>query len=387
MSEPSTGIRYAKNDRQFHREVARRVDNYFEQNGISRKANSKMHAYGAVVLTVIGATYAMIVSGQIGGWSLYGLQLVNGVATLLGTLAIAHDASHNAYSEKGWVNRWLARFFDIAGTSSYVWEFNHKRSHHAGPNVPLFDAAIDSMPLFRLHPKAEWRPFMKYQHWYMPVIYSFATLFKWFYLDFFTLTRNRVGGVEVDEHDTQDLLELFGFKILLYSYGIVIPLMVVPVPWYQYMAGFFSYHFINGMIIAFVFQVTHLADRTEFIEPDEDGQLPDTFAVHTLKTTADFAPDSVVARWFTGGLNLHIAHHLFPDICQVHLPAVTRIVRQTAEEYDLPYRAYPTTWAAFRSHQRLLKCLGQTEQLSPDAEGRIRMGEYIGPAPEAAVGQ
>lgn len=371
MSTPET-VSYAEDETGFEREVHRRVEQYFDENDLSRKATWPFVLNAVFVMGVLIGSYALIVSGRYGGWTLFGLQIVNGLTMFIGTLAIAHDASHNAFSSKQWVNDALTYFFDLVGINSYIWKFNHMRSHHAGPNVPLFDAAIDSFGVFRLHPKGDWRPFMKFQPYYILFIYGVATLFKWFYLDFFSLTRGRIGGTKIEEHDPGDVAFMLVSKAVLYAYAIVVPMMVVPVPWYQYLAGFFAYHFLGGMIIAFVFQVTHLSERTEFIEPDEDGQLPDSFAVHTLKTTADFAPDSAFIRWIGGGLNLHVAHHLFPDVCQAHLPALTEIVRETADEYDVPYKCYSSATDAFHSHLRLLERLGEQESFEADEEGRIR---------------
>ncbi|MFB6373237.1 MAG: fatty acid desaturase, partial [Bradymonadaceae bacterium] len=293
MSTPES-LSYSTDNREFERELHRRVDAYFEDNEVGRKATWSFTLNAVFIMAVLLGSYGLIVSGRYGGWTLFGLQVVNGLFMFIGTLSIAHDASHNAFSDKQWVNEALTYFFDLVGINSYIWQFNHMRSHHAGPNVPLFDAAIDSFEVFRLHPKGDWRPIMKYQPWYILGIYGISTLFKWFYLDFFTLTRQKVGGAEIEGHDSGEVAFLIGSKLFLYAYAIVIPLMVVPVPWYQYMAGFLAFHVAGGMLIAFIFQVTHLAERTEFIVPDEDGQLPDSFAVHTLKTTADFAPDS----WF-----------------------------------------------------------------------------------------
>ncbi|MFB6351421.1 MAG: fatty acid desaturase [Bradymonadaceae bacterium] len=371
MSVPSS-VSYADDDSGFHRELHRRVDAYFEENDLTRKATWPFILNAVFVLAVMFGSYGMIVSGQFGGWTLFGLQLLNGLFMFIGTLTIAHDATHNAFSEKEWVNKALSYVFDLCGINSYIWDFNHMRSHHAGPNVPEYDAAIDCFGVFRLHPKGEWNPIQRYQHWYILLIYGVSTLFKWFYLDYYTLTRKQVGGVEIEDHDPKETVILFASKAFLYLYAIVIPLMVVPVPWYQYMAGFLAYHFMGGMIIAFVFQVTHLSERTEFIEPDEDGQLPDSFAVHTFKVTADYSTDSPLARWIGGGLNMHVAHHLFPDICQVHLPDITDICRETAEEYGVPYKAYPSALSAFGSHLRLLKKLGEQEEFEPNPEGRVR---------------
>jgi len=49
---------------------------------------------------------------------------------------------------------------------------------------------------------------------------------------------------------------------------------------------------------------------------------------------------------------------LFPGICHIHLPALAQIVRETADEFAIPYKEYPSVTAAIRSHLKTLKRLG-----------------------------
>jgi len=77
-----------------------------------------------------------------------------------------------------------------------------------------------------------------------------------------------------------------------------------------------------------------------------------------VQTTANFAPTNAFAHWYLGGLNFQIEHHLFSSICHIHYPAISTIVRQTCDEFAIPYVCYPTVWSAIVGHYRLLKTLG-----------------------------
>jgi linoleoyl-CoA desaturase len=65
-----------------------------------------------------------------------------------------------------------------------------------------------------------------------------------------------------------------------------------------------------------------------------------------------------------GGLNFQVEHHLFPRISHVHYPAIAPIVKETAEEFGVPYQCNPTLGGAILSHVRLLKELGYTPDLN-----------------------
>ncbi|MGY0037784.1 fatty acid desaturase family protein [Pedobacter sp. NJ-S-72] len=66
-----------------------------------------------------------------------------------------------------------------------------------------------------------------------------------------------------------------------------------------------------------------------------------------------------MAAFLCGGLNRQIEHHLFPKICHIHYPAIGKIVKETAEEFNLPYIESITFTAALQSHYRTLRKLGK----------------------------
>ena len=83
------------------------------------------------------------------------------------------------------------------------------------------------------------------------------------------------------------------------------------------------------------------------------------WAIHEVKTTANFATQNKVLTWFAGGLNFQVEHHLFPHISHVHYPALSKIIQEQCRFFDLPYNCYATVTEAIISHTRLMKHLGK----------------------------
>jgi linoleoyl-CoA desaturase len=83
------------------------------------------------------------------------------------------------------------------------------------------------------------------------------------------------------------------------------------------------------------------------------------WAVNQLYNTANFAPKDPILTWYVGGLNYQVEHHLFPNICHVHYPKLSKIVRETASEFNLPYHSYKTFVGALIGHSRMLYNLGK----------------------------
>jgi linoleoyl-CoA desaturase len=118
---------------------------------------------------------------------------------------------------------------------------------------------------------------------------------------------------------------------------------------------------IAGLALACIFQPAHVMETSTFPEPTPERKIEDTWAAHQMLNTTNFCPGSTITSWFIGGLNYQIEHHLFPNVCHVHYPKISAIVRHTAEEYDLPYNVHKTFLGAIIEHGKMLKQLGVME--------------------------
>ncbi len=118
--------------------------------------------------------------------------------------------------------------------------------------------------------------------------------------------------------------------------------------------------FTLGVVMSTVFQLAHAVPGVEFhaVAPG-DQQMPTGFAEHQVRATADFARSNRLLGWYVGGLNFQIEHHLFPDVCHVHYPALARIVEAACRESGIPHRSAPTLSAAIADHYRHLRALGR----------------------------
>jgi linoleoyl-CoA desaturase len=86
--------------------------------------------------------------------------------------------------------------------------------------------------------------------------------------------------------------------------------------------------------------------------------IGDEWAIHELKTTANFAMKNKVVSWLVGGLNFQVEHHLFTRVSHVHYPAISKIVQEHCAKYNVPYLYFNTMTGAVMSHIRLMKQLG-----------------------------
>ena len=352
-------------DDPFYNELKRRVNTYLASDGRTRYAGPAMWAKSTFLIAAFFLLGALVYCEKLSSTAFVAVMALWMFNQFLMTIGIVHDAAHYCYARSRKINRRMMYLFDLLGINSEHWIENHVHSHHGAPNVPLQDSAIESFSLVRLHPKTKRNFASKHQHLYIFAIYSVTTIFQVYFLEFVSMAQGlvgfRLGGI-------RDALFFFAQKMFVMSYSLLLPLWILPNPKSEILLGWVLGHMMCGIAIGIIFMTTHLHRDTEFIELTSDGLIQGTFATHILRTTADVGTKNALYTWISGGLNLHVAHHLFPTISQIHLPAITRIVRETAQKHGVPYYEY-TLWGALRSHVELLKKLGNLpDWMSSDQE-------------------
>ena len=348
----------ARDGASFLREVRAEVEAYFTERGLSTKADRKMVFKTITILALTFVPYGLILSGWFSGPVMLLLAMVTGLGVAGIGFAVAHDALHGAYSENPRVNRLLGCTMDLIGGSGYLWKITHNIIHHTYTNIHGTDEDLAVSPLLRLSPHADRHWFQRYQHIYALGLYSLTTLFWVFVKDFKYLLKRDLGPYADRRHSGKDVASLFAGKVVYYSWSVVIPFLVIDRPWWQIGLGILAAHLVAGFALGIVFQLAHVIEETAHPEPDSAGAMPDSWGVHEMETTANFGPHSRLLRWYVGGLNYQIEHHLFPRVCSIHYPAISAIVRRLAAEHGLPYHSHETFVGAVRSHLRTLRRLG-----------------------------
>lgn len=348
----------------FVSEVKARVQRYFDASGLSQKANTAMRVKTAVLLAAFVLPYPLLLSGVLPGWAMWALCVVMGLAMAGIGFSIAHDAQHGAYSDSARVNAALGYTFDALGANGYMWRITHNVIHHTYTNIQPIDEDLEVSPLLRLSPHSKHLWLHRFQPLYALFAYSLATLNWAAWKDYDYFSRRKLGPYENRKHPRGEVVFMVLSKVFFIGWSVVVPLLVVPLPWWQVVAGILTVHLVAGATLGVVFQLAHVVEETVHPTPDARGMMESAWMVHQMKTTANFATGSRWLTWYVGGLNFQVEHHLFPKVCSVHYPALGRIVREVALKHGVPYNENPTLWSAVRSHWRMLARLGKGERVS-----------------------
>lgn len=354
-----------KNKAKFFPTLRKRTNAYFEENQISKHANANMIVKTIVMFALYFAPFLLMIFEVVTNpWAMLGLCAIMGIGAAGLGLGVQHDANHGAYSTNPRINRILSWSLNIVGGNAYTWKVQHNYLHHTYTNIHDLDEDIAGRGILRFSPFAELKPFHRFQYIYAFLLYAIGTL-QWVTIkDFKQFKEYKERGMEkkVRANLKEELLLLIGFKVFYFLYIFVLPMVVLDITWYQWLAGFVCMHVFTGLILAMIFQVAHLMEETTHHDfPHDNGTIQNQWAIHQVETTANFATNSVFLNWFAGGLNFQVEHHLFPHICHVHYKAISKIVKETADEFEIPYNEEKTMFSALKSHIRLLKKLGRGE--------------------------
>lgn len=347
----------------FYKTLQQRVREYFKENNKSRFANFNMVLKTIFMISLYAVPFILMLTVIENPWISFAMWILMGLGMAGIGLSVMHDANHGAYSKNKNVNKLVASVMLILGGSSVNWKIQHNVLHHTYTNIEGMDEDINPGKVMRFSPHAQRLPMHKYQHFYAWFFYGLMTLMWCTVKDYKQAFRYK----RMDLTKTQDitfgrlLTEIILSKVLYFSVFLVLPLILASTPWWGTVLGFLVMHYICGLILAMIFQPAHVVPTSNYMLPDESGNIQADWAVNQLFNTSNFAPKAKIFSWYVGGLNYQVEHHLFPNICHVHYEKLAKIVKETAEEYNLPYFSQKTFWGALREHTIMLRDLGNKD--------------------------
>lgn len=350
-------VTFNNKQKDFFNALKREVDAYFVTNNIRKTGNWRLYAKAfilipsALVLYYILLTVPMHWGISTALWVLFGFNMAS-----IG-FNVMHDACHGSFSTRNWVNYLFGLTNNFLGGNAFLWKLKHNIIHHTYTNIDGIDDDINNMPFIRQCTTQQWKPMHRFQSAYMFLLYGFTSLFM-FFMDYVKYFSKKIHTTPLKQMDLKEHIVFWSGKIFFILFYIILPISLLG--WSKGLLGLFISQFTMGLTLAIVFQLAHVVEHAEFEAAGVDPvKIENEWAIHQIKTTANFAFTNKMATWFLGGLNYQIEHHLFPRISHIHYPAISQIVRDTCVQFGLHYIYFPSTRAAVLSHVRLMNQMGK----------------------------
>lgn len=345
----------------FKKVLHKRVNEYFAQSGLSKGYTPSMVVKTVVMLSLYILPFVAILVFQPPFWLGMIIYILMGVGTAGLGMSVMHDGNHAAYSENQKVNYLIGLTMNMMGADSYNWKIKHNKLHHVFTNIYGKDEDIKSRAILRFAFASPLKKYHRFQYIYAWFLYSLMSL-SMLFLDIPKRFVYRKMGI------TNLSLRAFRYSLArLIASKIIYLLIIIGLPvylglgWVYAITGFFLMQLTTGFILSVIFQMAHVVEGPVQAIPDAEGRIKDSLLVHQLKSSADFAKNNKLLSWYVGGLNYQTEHHLFPRICHVHYPALSKIVETTTREFNIPYNVYNTFGDALRSHLNTLRKLGSVK--------------------------
>ncbi len=351
-------LKFGKNSG-FKTELRRRVDELFQNPDRKARDCPQMYAKTIILLFSFFGLYSLLVLVAQTWWQVIPLCIMLGVVTAGIGFSIQHDGAHHAYSDSPWVNKLMAMSLDLIGGSTYIWHWKHDVLHHTYTNIAGYDTDLDVGIFGRLAPSHPHLAFHRWQHYYLWLLYGLLAI-KWhFYDDFYCLIAGKIGDHRFQRPKSSDLVIFVGGKLVFFALVFAIPLQFHTL--WQVLTSYGLVAVTLGVVLSVVFQLAHAVEEADFPLPIAEVSLIEKdWAVHQIETTVNFSRNNHLMTWLLGGLNFQVEHHLFPNICHINYPELSKVVEQTCREYGVRYNQHNSFWSGLSSHYRWLRKMGTT---------------------------
>lgn len=328
----------ANGEEAFHRALHRAARVYL---GDDHRCADRWRVFSAALLAFSSAGCYLASLMQKDTWAFAGGYLLCVLLVMLLNIVAFHDAAHNAFLRSSRANRLVSRLITLPlGIDPDYWRVRHARFHHGYANVEGYDLDIEENGIFRQTPFQRWRPHMRYQHLYWPLIAALSLPYIAWVFDW----SDRLGKTPL--RDRGVLPGLKGWAVfVLGKIGHLVVMLWLPLAVAHHtgigagtvlLAYLFS-QMLASLWVVFLLLGTHWADA-EFYQAPDAPLMPHGWYRHNFATACDWQPSPQWLHHWVGGLNFHLTHHLFPGWSHRHYPALAGIIARLAEEHGMAYR-------------------------------------------------
>ncbi len=355
QAQPRHTFEPAKN-KDFFPTLRKRVNAYFKENNISKYATTETKVKAVIMFAAYLIPYAFILSGMFTtAGAIILLYVLMGLGKAGIGLNIMHDSNHGTFFKKKKLNKLMQLSMNAIGGSDIAWQYQHNYLHHSFTNIAGSDMDIETTVLMRNSPLQKWRAFHRFQHIYSWLLYGLGTFSRVLFRDFLLLPMAyKDGYIKTKQEYRREMFKIITSKVIYFSAMLLLPYLLLPVSFGVIFLAFFVMHFVTGFILSLIFVCAHVMPTSDFISPEQSGKVDENWAVHQMRTTTNFAQHKRIFSWFIGGLNYQVEHHLFPNMSHAHYRPISKIVKQTADEFGVPYHTYPSFIGAVALHGKML---------------------------------
>ena len=300
-----------------------RANHYFASQQSGKYATAFFYLKAFLLLAVYISAYIYFIFYTRSFGEMMLIAFIMGICHVFIPVNISHDAIHGSLSPRKWINRLALYGFEITGANSYMYAKKHLEAHHNKENGSK-TIAIESQALLMQKSGTEKTTNLHY------VFYMFFSLYIVFVRDFLLYSKSS------ESIPYKEVFKLIFFKSIYFFVFLVVPLLYIPLPWWQIaIALFFMYLIVTISLVIILLMPT---EKMEHSRKGNNDLQNEKWIFEILEHNVDFSPGSIALNMIAGGANLNVVHYLFSSVNHVHYNKLAAIIESTAKEYGLLYR-------------------------------------------------
>ena len=121
-----TPIKFSKIDKaKFFRTLNKRVNTYFKDNNIKKTGNWKLYSKAILMFSLFIVPFVFILTISMPFWLMLLLTVVIGIGMAGVGMNVMHDANHESFSQKKWMNKLMGSSMYVLSGNVYNWKVQH----------------------------------------------------------------------------------------------------------------------------------------------------------------------------------------------------------------------------------------------------------------------
>ena len=318
--------------------LMQKAEAYLQDRRRQELGQTLIYLKAAAILILYSWSYIQYLGAERFG-AFLGFAVLIGISHVLLPVNVVHDAVHGVFSKQSWINRLALQSLLLVGCHPGLYQEMHLQAHSDKENGSR-RKAIETQQLLMKQKSERSLP---------AIFYLFYAFYMIFIRDFILLLsrKEKIKALEWVR---------FVFPKVAYFLAIwVAPFVLLPLPPWQILIGVFSIYFaISILLIIILLMPTESLNSSK---EDANQNINDSWLQEILLNNVDFSPRSYALNFLVGGANMNVAHYIFPNISHIHYVGLAKIIRETAEEFHLTYRAQNVV-DVFGIHWRYMMELG-----------------------------
>lgn len=303
----------------FSADLYSEVSDYLDKG--YKRSVAQWFLYGKAMLIVVmyAWSYYLFVfeSTTFGALLIHALFL--GICHVLIPVNIVHDAIHKAFSRNIFVNELALWSLILVGADPFMYRKKHLESH-ASYSEGSPHSAIETQELLM---KKDKESSVHY------VFYLFYAFYMIYVRDFVLYLKDRA---ECGLGRWAALLTskaVYGFVIL------VAPFLLVDLAWWQISLGIYTIYLTITILLVIILLMP--TDPMENFRGIDSEQPNESWVTEIMRHYVDFSPQSHLLNQISGGSNMNVVHHLFPEINHMHYVEISKILSKASIAHNVSY--------------------------------------------------